>query len=68
MVLEDFLRSSEWTLGIDDPVFVWKLGNPITGIAGCCARATTGHAAALPSPTMNSRRRISHASQPLYGQ
>jgi len=21
---------------------------PITGIAGCCARATTGHAAALP--------------------
>ena len=31
---------------------------PMTGIAGCCARATTGHAAALPSPAMNSRRRI----------
>src|SRR6516162_4221020 len=33
--------------------------NPITGIAGCCARATTGHATALPSPAMNSRRRMS---------
>jgi hypothetical protein len=32
--------------------------DPITGIAGCCARATTGHAAALPSAAMNSRRRI----------
>ena len=30
------------------------LTNPITGIAG----AISGHAAALPSPTMNSRRRI----------
>jgi hypothetical protein len=27
-------------------------------ITGCCARANTGHAAALPSPAMNSRRRI----------
>jgi hypothetical protein len=26
----------------------------------CCARATNGHAAALPSPAMNSRRRICH--------
>ena len=34
------------------------LRNPITGTAACCARATTGHAAALPSPAMNSRRRI----------
>jgi hypothetical protein len=24
----------------------------------CCARAKVGHAAALPSPEMNSRRRI----------
>jgi hypothetical protein len=31
---------------------------PITGTAGCCARATTGHAAAPPIPAMNSRRRI----------
>jgi hypothetical protein len=34
------------------------LRNPIVGIIGCCARATTGHAAALPSPAMNSLRRI----------
>jgi hypothetical protein len=30
--------------------------NPITGIASCCARAASGHAAALPSMAMNSRR------------
>ena len=30
----------------------------MTGIAGCCARAASGQAAALPSPAMNSRRRI----------
>jgi hypothetical protein len=30
---------------------------PITGIAGCCARAASGHAtAAPPSSVMNSRR------------
>jgi len=34
------------------------LSQPITGIAGCCARATSGHEAALPSVTMNSRRRM----------
>jgi hypothetical protein len=34
--------------------------NPITGIAGCCARAASGHAtAAAPSSVMNSRRCIS---------
>ena len=33
------------------------LRNPITGIAGCCARAASGHAAAAPpSSVMNSRR------------
>ena len=34
--------------------------NPITGIAGCCARAASGHAedaAAPPMRVMNSRRR-----------
>jgi hypothetical protein len=31
---------------------------PITGIAGCCARATTGHDAALPSAAMKVRRFI----------
>src|SRR5262245_43010220 len=30
--------------------------NPMTGIAGCCARAASGHAAAPPSNVMNSRR------------
>src|SRR5262249_21101505 len=34
------------------------LRNPITGIAGCCARAASGHAAAPPSSVMNSRRFI----------
>ena len=35
------------------------LRNPITGIAGCCARAASGHAAAAPpSSVMNSRRFI----------
>jgi uncharacterized protein YchJ len=33
--------------------------NPITGIAGCCARAASGQAAAaLPMSVMNSRRFI----------
>jgi hypothetical protein len=39
--------------------------NPITGIGACCPRATTGHAAALPNPAMNSRRRIRNL--PLIG-
>src|SRR6516164_3380410 len=30
--------------------------NPITGIAGCCVRSASGHAAAPPSATNNSRR------------
>ena len=29
----------------------------MTGIAGCCARAATDHAAVPPSPAMNRRRR-----------
>jgi hypothetical protein len=31
---------------------------PITGIAGCCARAASGQAAAEPTMPMKSRRRI----------
>jgi hypothetical protein len=42
------------------------LRNPTTGTAGCCARTASGHAAALPSPAMNCRRRIGHASS-RYG-
>ena len=44
------------------------LRNPITGIAGCCARAASGHvAAALPSVTINSRRRMWIAMRPSQG-
>src|SRR5262245_16079296 len=49
---------------------------PITGIAGCCARATSGHAAAVVMSDMNSRRftasdsRASHRkdSTPRHGR
>jgi hypothetical protein len=34
----------------------------IAGIDGCCPAATTGHAAAPPSPAMNSRR-LMHPSK-----
>jgi hypothetical protein len=34
------------------------LRKPTTGIAGCCARAASGHAVAPPSSVMNSRRFI----------
>jgi hypothetical protein len=34
------------------------LTNPITGNAACCARPTTGHVTALPTPAMNSLRFI----------
>ena len=38
--------------------------NPITGIAGCCARAASGHAAAAPPiSVMKSRRLITEAHQ-----
>jgi len=32
------------------------LRNPITGSAGCCARAAKGHVATPPSSVINSRR------------
>jgi hypothetical protein len=39
------------------------LMSPTSGIFGCCARAASGQAAAvLPSPAINSRRRIGHLS------
>jgi uncharacterized protein YchJ len=31
---------------------------PITGIAGCCARAASGHAAAAPPSTVMKSRRL----------
>src|SRR5262249_51550158 len=46
----------------DDP----PLRNPIIGIAVCCARAASGHAAAPPSSVMNSRRftSVAHLLRP----
>src|SRR5262249_32406947 len=39
------------------PSGVWLSRNSITGIAGCCTRAASGHAAAAPAiPLMKSRR------------
>jgi len=35
--------------------------------SACCARATSDHAAALPSPAMSSRRRIRHPLKLLCG-
>src|SRR5262249_18415760 len=34
--------------------------DPTTGIAGCCARATSGHAAAPPSSVMNGASSFDH--------
>jgi hypothetical protein len=44
--------------------------DPITGIAGCCARAASGHAAAeLPRSAMNSRRLMGLTPRPrITGQ
>jgi hypothetical protein len=39
--------------------------NPTTGIAGCCPRAVSGHAAAPPRSVMNSRRLISCIRMPI---
>ena len=40
---------------------------PITGIAGCCPRATNGHAAALPSAAMNSRHLMASPPESAVG-
>jgi hypothetical protein len=46
----------------------WVKRNPITGIAGCCACAASGHAApAPPSSVMNSRRLMSNMGLPPLG-
>jgi hypothetical protein len=48
-------RSCERAYASADALF----RNPITGMAGSCARAARGHAAAPPSIVMNSRRLMS---------
>jgi hypothetical protein len=50
--------------GMHPPLADTRLGdvtlrNPITGCAGCCARAASGHAVAPPRRLMNLRRRMS---------
>ena len=48
---------------------MWLSRNPITGIAGCCARAASGHAAAAPpSSVMNSRRRSHSITSSARGE
>jgi hypothetical protein len=52
-----FAETRRWAL----TWFAYKSGdvlprNPTTGIAGCCARAASGHAAAPPINVMTSRR------------
>src|SRR5262245_56304394 len=42
-----------------------KLRKPITGIAGCCARALTGHAAAEAAITLMNSRRLIASSEAL---
>jgi hypothetical protein len=40
------------------------LRNPITGIAGCCSRAATGHVTAEPPSRVMNLRRFSPPSAP----
>ena len=44
----------------------WR--NPITGIAGCCARAASGHAAAAPLRRVMNSRRFTARCLPCFRQ
>jgi hypothetical protein len=48
--------------------FLLTLFTTITGIAGCCARAASGHAAAPPSSDINVRRFIASPSMQDHAQ
>jgi hypothetical protein len=64
-----FLQSLEKRNGYDlGSSADWGLRKPTTGSAGCCPRATTGHAAALPSPAMNCRRLIESPRRTPHGE
>ena len=43
------------------------LSHPTTGITGCCATTDNGHADALPSNVMKSRRRIGAPKRHILG-
>jgi len=49
-------------------LWAFRERRPITGIAGCCARVASGHAAAAPpSNDMNSRRLARNSIRKLFG-
>ena len=53
-------------LGVASGDVGWR--HPTTGIAGCCARAASGHATApLPSSVVNPRRFMSRAALSMEG-
>src|SRR5262249_26777153 len=69
--IELILRPAEFdrhVVAVDEPGFLQTVAdsrNPITGIAGCCARAASGHAAANPpSAASNSRRAMVTVMRP----
>ena len=55
MYLSTFVASRDFIINAWGPRGL-DYCDPITGTAGCCARAASGHAAVAPSSDMNSRR------------
>jgi hypothetical protein len=69
----EVLQGLGWTEGRNIQIdYRWGVGDVERRCAASGRAAAsvpqTGHAAALPSPAMNSRRRIAHAPKPLYEQ
>jgi hypothetical protein len=64
----DPIGSDRWRWPVLKLVHMSHPANVVIGSACCWARAVGCKASALPSPAMNSRRRISHVSEPLYGE
>jgi hypothetical protein len=69
------LASSRWTdpgpcrnaaTGCAKPTSVVLLRKPITGIAGCCARAASGHATAAPPRSVMKSRRFTAQCLPCF--
>src|SRR5262249_33947093 len=54
-----FLHGGKATIWLESDLSDEPLRNPVIGIAGCCACAASGHAAAPPSSVMNWRRLMS---------
>jgi hypothetical protein len=62
------IGSDRWRWPVLKVVHMSHPTNVVIGSACCWARAVGCKASALPSPAMNSGRRISHVSEPLYGE